>query len=64
MKIKILKDRGIYVAGKEVEMSYPQGQQWINSGFAELVVPEAKPKKAKPKAEESKEEKPAAEEKG
>jgi hypothetical protein len=56
MKIRILEDRGIYTVGAEVEMSYAQGQQWLNSGFAEHVVekPKAKlkPKKVeKPKAE-------------
>jgi hypothetical protein len=37
IKIRILKKRGIYEAGEEIETSVPHGQQWINSGFAELA---------------------------
>ena len=50
--VRILEDKGIYLAGREVEMTRAQGEQWINSEFAEYVPPAAKPKaevKAKPK---------------
>ncbi len=53
MKTLILKDRGIYVKGAEVEMSYPQAQQWCNSGYAEFAPVEQKAA-AKPKAEPKK----------
>lgn len=50
MNVLILEDRGIYKKGDEVEMARAQGEQWINSEFAEYVPPVAKPK-AKPKAD-------------
>ncbi len=63
MKILILEDRGIYVEEQEVEMPYPQAQQWVNSGYAEFVpvvqkskAKAAEPKKAEPKKAKAKEE--------
>lgn len=56
MKVLILEDRGIYKKGAEVEMCRSKGEQWINGGFAELVVEKAEPKKkAEPKAKKAKE---------
>jgi len=39
MLVLLKKDCGIYLKGDVIEMARAKGQQYINGGFAEEVVP-------------------------
>ena len=54
MQIRILKDRGIYKAGQEVDLTTAHAEQWVNSGFAEFVAQERPAKKEAKKPAEKK----------
>jgi len=50
MKIKLLKDTGVYSKGDVVEMVHPRAVRYIGAGLAEQYV---EPKEEKPKAKKA-----------
>ena len=54
MKVKFLKNIGVFIKGQEVEMKLARAEQYVNGGYAEPLLNVPQPKAEEPVEEEPK----------